>query len=90
VLDDRHFEQLKKYFDAALRYLEENRPERVACWGFVTHIIEYAVGGAAENPPEASALEALDRFLSYVDSKRAKGRVVYATSSQIADLAFPM
>jgi len=89
VLDDRHFEQLKGYFDAALQYMEENRPERVACWGFVTHIIEYAVGGAAENPPEQSALEALDRFLSYVDSKRAQGRVVYATAGEIADLAFP-
>lgn len=89
VLDGRHFEQLKGYFDAALRYMEENRPERVACWGFVTHIIEYAVGGAAENPPESSALEALDGFLSYADSKRAEGRVVYATSNEIADLAYP-
>jgi hypothetical protein len=47
-------------------------------------------GRSAENLPEASALDALDRFLSYVDSKRAEGRVVYATSSEIADLAFPM
>ena len=64
------------------------RPERSACWGFVMHIIEYAVGGAAENSPEASALDALDRFPSYVDGKRAEGRAVYATSSEIPKLAF--
>jgi hypothetical protein len=34
-------------------------------------------------------LAALDRFLAYVDSKRAEGRIIYATASEIADLSFP-
>ncbi|MBP8304624.1 MAG: hypothetical protein KBE04_10900 [Phycisphaerae bacterium] len=88
VVDDRHFDQLKGYLDAALDYMETERPDRTAAWGFVTHIIEYAVGGAAENPPDPASLEALDRFLAYVDGKRAQGRVVYATAREIADLAF--
>jgi hypothetical protein len=88
VLDDRHFDQLKRYFDVALLYMETHRPERIAAWGFVTHIIEYAVGSAAENPPDPASLEALGRFLAYVDEKRAQGRVVYATARQIAELSF--
>lgn len=86
VLDDRHFEQLKNYFDAALKYMQEYKPQRAACWGFVTHLSEYAVGNWAEHPPEASALAALDRFLAYVDTQRIQGNVVYATSSEIAAL----
>jgi hypothetical protein len=61
----------------------------LAVWGFVTHIIEYAVGSHAENPPLPESLDALGEFLAYVDSKRVEGRVVYATASEIASLAFP-
>ena len=89
VLADAHFDQLRAYFDAALQYVEEDRPERVAVWGFVTHITEYAPGSKAESPPDPAALAALDRFLAYVDAKRADGRVVYVTASEAADLAFP-
>lgn len=90
VLADEHFDQLRGWFDGALQYMQRERPTRVAVWGFVTHISEYAVGGKGENPPDPAALAALDRFLSYVDSKRAAGLVVYATAKEIADLAFPV
>jgi hypothetical protein len=69
--------------------VEEERPERVAVWGFVTHITEYAEGSKAESPPDPAAMAALDRFLAYVDGKRAEGRVVYVTAGEAADLAFP-
>ena len=71
-----------------LWYMEQERPERVAVWGFVTHITEYSVGSKGENPPDPEALAALDRFLAHVDSKRAEGRVVYVTAGEAADLAF--
>jgi len=89
VLGDAHFDQLRGWFDGALRYMEEERPERVAVWGFVTHITEYAVGSKAENPHDPESLAALERFLAYVDSKRAEGRVVYVTACEVAELSFP-
>ncbi len=85
VLGSQHFDQLQVYFDNALGYLAENQSERLAAWGFVTHIIEYAVGSQAENPPEESALEALDGFLSHVDAYHRQGLVIYATASEIAE-----
>lgn len=75
--------------DAALAYMEEQRPERVAAWGFVTHITEYAVGSKAENPPDPASLAALDRFLAYVGEKATTGRVIFATASEIAEAAYP-
>jgi hypothetical protein len=87
VLDARHFGQLRQQFDAALDYMQENQPQRVAAWGFVTHIIEYAVGSQAENGPDPAALQALDDFLAYVDSRHDEGLVVYATAAEIAQLA---
>ncbi len=87
VLTDANFDQLREQFDAALAYMEENRPDRIAAWGFVSHINEYAVGSQGENPPHPAALDALDQFLDYVDSKVAEGRVVYATASEIAGLS---
>jgi hypothetical protein len=89
VLADTHFDQLRGYFDGALQYAEQERPERVMVWGFVTHITEYAPGSKGESPPDPEALAALDRFLAYVDAKRAEGRVVYVTASEAADLAYP-
>lgn len=89
VVGDAQFDALRGMFDAALDYMEQNRPQRVAAWGFVTHITEYAPGSKAENPPNPQALAALDRFLAYVDSQRAEGRVIYATAGEIARLAYP-
>ena len=86
ILGDAHFEQLKGYFDGALRYMESEKPEGPAVWGFVTHITEYAAGSKAENPPNPAALAALDKFLAYVDTARAQGRVKYAQASEIAEL----
>lgn len=85
VLAGPHFDQLHGLFDQALDYMVENQPERTAAWGFVTHIIEYAVGSNVENPPEDSALEALDDFLSYVNTYQEAGLVIYATASEIAE-----
>jgi hypothetical protein len=89
VLTDTNFDRLQELFDAALRYMEENRAERVAAWGFVTHISEYAVGTQGENPPAPESLEALGRFLAYVAEKAAEGRVIFATAGEIAQAAFP-
>lgn len=90
VLTDANFERLQALFDAALQYMEEHRPERVAAWGFVTHIHEYAVGNKGENPPSPEALAALERFLAYVAEKAAEGRVIFATAGEIARAAFPV
>jgi hypothetical protein len=89
VLADAHFDQLRGYFDGALQYAEQGRPERVMVWGFVTHITEYAPGSKGESPPDPAALAALDRFLAYVDARHSEGRVAYVTANEAADLAFP-
>lgn len=86
VLGGQHFDQLQGYFDNAIRYMVENQPDRIAAWGFVTHIIEYAFGSQAENPPEESALKALDAFLAHVDIYREQGLVIYATAEEIAGM----
>ena len=86
VVDTRHFNQLKDKFEAAIMYMEEKQPDHPAAWGFVTHVIEYAVGGKAENPPLPESLAALDEFLSYVDIKHQEGQVIYATSGEIAEI----
>lgn len=44
---DGDFERLKPMFDAVLTYMEENQPQRVAVWSFVTHVNEYALGDSA-------------------------------------------
>jgi hypothetical protein len=89
ILGDEHFMQLRGWLDGALEYMEVERPQEVAAWGFVTHITEYALGANANQPLDPEALAALDRFLAYVDSKRAEGRIIYSTASEIADLSFP-
>jgi hypothetical protein len=86
VWGDPEFGTLQTYLDQALAYMHDQNPDRVAVWGFVSHITEYAVGGSAENPPDPSALEALDQFLAFVDAKRAQGLLEYATPGQIADM----
>ncbi len=85
VLAGQHFDQLQGYFDNAIAYMAETQPERTAAWGFVTHIIEYAVGSNAENPPVESSLAALDAFLAHVNGYQELGLVIYATASEIAE-----
>lgn len=89
VLTDQNFAQLQNWFNRALQYMQEEKPQRIAVWGFVTHITEYAIGSKAEHTLDHGALAALDHFLTYVDTKRMEGRVVYATVSEIADLSIP-
>jgi hypothetical protein len=86
VLTDQNFTQLRNWFNGALQYMQEEKPQRIAVWGFVTHITEFAIGSKAEYPLDPEALAALDHFLAYVDSKRMEGKIVYATVSEIADL----
>ena len=86
VLTDQNFNQLEKWFDGALQVMQEEKPQRIAVWGFVTHLTEYAVGSKVEHTLEPGALLALEKFLEYVESKRIEGRVIYATVSEIADL----
>lgn len=88
LLTTADFDRLRTLFDAALSYMETNRPDRLAAWGFVTHIHEFAVGDKGENPPDPTAIAALNSFLDYVDTKVAEGRVVYAKADEIANLAF--
>jgi hypothetical protein len=73
-------------FDSALDYMAAHQPERVAVWGFVTHIGEYAIGSKGENPPDPASLDALRDFLAYVDLKQKDGLVIYATAGEIAEL----
>lgn len=84
VLGSPHFGQLQGYFDHALNYMADEQPDRTAAWGFVTHIIEYALGSNAENPPEESALVALEDFLAHVAVYQEQGLVIFATASEIA------
>ncbi|MEW6718640.1 MAG: hypothetical protein AB1345_14210 [Chloroflexota bacterium] len=85
VLSDSDFARLQAMFEAALAYMETNRPERLAAWGFVTHITEYSPGGGTSSPPSPQALAALDGFLAYVAEKAAEGRVIFATANEIAE-----
>ncbi len=83
------FTKLQQLFDGALATMQSEKPDRLAVWGFATHITEYAVGANGEQPPASESLEALDQFLAYIDSKHDQGLVVYATPSQIAALTEP-
>jgi hypothetical protein len=89
IWTDMEFAKLQQFFDGALAYMQSEKPDRLAVWGFATHITEYAFGANGEQPPASESLEALDQFLAYIDSKHDQGLVVYATPSQIAALVEP-
>jgi hypothetical protein len=89
VLGPTEFAVLQQWFDAAIAHQESERPERLAAWGFVTHVIEYAVGSDAEHGTDPAGIVALDAFLAHVDEQAQQGRVEYATASEIAALAWP-
>ncbi len=82
------FANLRTLFDAALTYMETNRPTRIAAWGFVAHPHDFTTSADGYSPPDPTSLAALDSFLAYVDQKRQEGRVVYAAPGDIARLAF--
>ncbi|NOZ06589.1 MAG: DNRLRE domain-containing protein [Chloroflexi bacterium] len=82
------FANLRTWFDAALTYMETNRPTRIAAWGFVAHPHDFTTSADGHSPPDPTALAALDGFLAYVDQKHQEGRVVYAVPGEIASLAF--
>jgi hypothetical protein len=86
ILSNEHFDQLRIWFDGALQYMAEEKPSRIATWGFVTHITEYAKGSHAEYPLDPGSLAALDSFLDYVSSEADAGRVIFATVEEIADV----
>jgi hypothetical protein len=89
VLGPTEFAVLQQWFDAAIAYQESARPERLAAWGFVTHVTEYAVGTNGEQGADPAGIAALDAFLAHVDAQAQEGRVVYATASEIAAAAWP-
>ncbi len=89
ILADQDFDRLRTYLGAALDYMARERPSRVAVWGFVTHLLEYAPGGDAASPPDPTALAALDRFLTWVDAQVSQGRVIYVTAGEAAAIAYP-
>jgi len=89
VLGPTEFGVLQEWFDAAIAYQASARPERLAAWGFVTHVIEYSVGNDGEHDTDPGSIVALEDFLAHVDEQAQLGRVEYATASEIAALAWP-
>jgi hypothetical protein len=93
VLTDLEFGELQVYFDAAVSAAANTGNTgtngNVAAWGFVTHITEYTAHNTGEGSPNQGALDALDTFLSYIDTKRDQGLVTYSTPSNIAQSAYP-
>jgi hypothetical protein len=85
VLGPTQFARLEGYLDHAIEYIKQNQSDRIAAWGFVTHIIEYSHGSEAENLPDPDALAALDSFLDEVDGYVAGGLVVYTTAPDIIE-----
>ena len=88
LLSDTEFSMLRGWFDNALLYMEAEQPERVAAWGFVTHLSEFTARSDGTMGPDQGALDAFESFLAYVDEQRAAGRVVYATPGEIAQQAY--
>ena len=89
VVTHAHFDQLRVHFDATLEVMAAGTEGRVAAWGFVTHISEFTMNDQAEGPPDQGALDALDAFLSYLDTKRDQGLITYGLPSAIAREAYP-
>ena len=85
VLTDDDFAVLQNYLNGALTYMADNCPTRLAAWGFVSHISEYTPKNDATALPSQDALDALDRFLIYLEQKKGEGRVVFSNVSVIAD-----
>jgi hypothetical protein len=89
VLSGTEFNQLKVHFDAALDAVAGGTDGHVAAWGFVTHISEYTTNNKGQTTAHQGALDALDAFLSYVDTKRDEGLAVYSSPAAIAKSAYP-
>ncbi|NOZ71436.1 MAG: hypothetical protein GXP38_05905 [Chloroflexi bacterium] len=85
TLSDDNFAVLQAYLDGALSYMADNRPSRLAAWGFVSHISEYTPRNDATALPSPAALASLDRFLTYLEQKAEEGRIVFTTVSGIAE-----
>lgn len=88
LLTDADFDRLRAQLDTALTFMDNERPQQIAAWGFVTHPMEFMVENQGENGPDPASLAALEHFLAYVDEQHAQGRIIYATASEIANLAF--
>ena len=84
-----HFDQLQAVFDNALTYMETNEPERVAVWGFVSHLSEFSKNSSVPAGPHQEALTSLDAFLTEVDTQVAEDKVMYGTPVAIAKEIYP-
>ncbi len=80
---DREFAALKPMLRSALA---APRSGSVSSWGFVSHVHEYMPGTQGASPPSRSALDALDRWLSWVD-QIGGDQVVWSTPPEIAALS---
>lgn len=89
VLSATEFDALQVHFDAAISAVGAGTNGNVAAWGLVTHITEYTASNTGQGGSSQSALDALDAFLSYIDTKRDQGLVTYSTPSAAAKLAYP-
>ena len=86
VLSDAQFGVLQGQLDEALAYVDAERPERVAAWGFVTHVSEYMLGNDLSHGPDEAGIVALDTFLTHVAAQREVGLVSTVTTADIASL----
>ncbi len=89
TLRSEHFDQLRVHFDAALSEAGKGTGGKVPAWGWVTHISEYTLDNNADGAPDPKALDALDAFLTYIDTQRDAGLVEYSLASDIALKAYP-
>ncbi|MBI5481398.1 MAG: hypothetical protein HY906_21240 [Deltaproteobacteria bacterium] len=77
-----HFDKLRPYFEAAVAL---DRQDRITAWGWVSHEVEYCVGGHqgydGTAPVDETAIAALEAFLGYIEG-RGSG-VSWATVGEI-------
>jgi len=86
LFSEADFAALKQEFDAALAFVERERPGRVGSWAFVTHPHEFMRGQEGGYGPDPQTLGLFEAFLSYVKQKEMAGRVEFTTISGIAGL----
>jgi len=83
MLSDQNFDYLRKSLDASLEYMDERKPERVAVWGFTTHISEYCQGSQG-GPVLDSSIKALDDWMKYLSDLEKQGKVEFITVGEIS------
>jgi hypothetical protein len=88
LFSEEDFASLKQEFDAALAYVERERPTTVASWAFVTHPHEFMTGAEGLHGPDRETLGKFEILLRYMKTKEAEGLVRFTTISEIAGIRF--